>query len=89
MGALELLRLRQQRQQQQVASEPVAVSQCHQQNTLVVIASDLLVKSDVNIANIPVCRCGYDRANLIPIHNGQSERADCARCGRFLAFTRW
>ncbi|MBN2024923.1 MAG: hypothetical protein JW809_19255 [Pirellulales bacterium] len=37
----------------------------------------------------PVCRCGSTTWRDVPIHNGQSVRRDCARCGRFLDFPRW
>ena len=36
-----------------------------------------------------VCRCGSTEWNHVLIHDGQSERADCKRCGRFGRFTRW
>ena len=37
----------------------------------------------------PVCRCGSAVWRDVPIHNGQSTRRDCARCGRFIDFSRW
>jgi hypothetical protein len=37
----------------------------------------------------PVCRCGSTTWRDIPIHDGQSTRRDCARCRRFIGFTRW
>jgi hypothetical protein len=36
-----------------------------------------------------VCRCGSTTWRDVPIHNGQSVRRDCGRCGRFLAFPVW
>ncbi len=35
------------------------------------------------------CDCGGAMYRETAIHGGQSVRRDCARCGRFLAFTRW
>lgn len=37
----------------------------------------------------PVCRCGSAAWRDVSIHNGQSVRRDCARCGRFLDFPVW
>ncbi|NLF09477.1 MAG: hypothetical protein GX594_16075 [Pirellulaceae bacterium] len=37
----------------------------------------------------PVCRCGSTVWRDVPIHNGQSVRRDCGRCGRFLDFPVW
>jgi hypothetical protein len=37
----------------------------------------------------PVCRCGSTAWRGIPIHNGQSVRRDCSRCGRFIGFPIW
>ena len=37
----------------------------------------------------PVCRCGSTRCSDVPIHNGQSVRRDCGRCGRFIEFPVW
>ncbi len=34
-------------------------------------------------------RCGSDQCNDVPIHDGQSLRRDCGRCGRFLGWPRW
>lgn len=36
-----------------------------------------------------VCRCGSTTWRDVAIHDGQSVRQDCARCGRFLRFTVW
>jgi len=36
-----------------------------------------------------VCRCGSTTWRDIPIHDGQSIRRDCGRCGRFLDFAVW
>jgi hypothetical protein len=36
-----------------------------------------------------VCRCGSTRWRDVPIHDGQSVRRDCGRCGRFLEFPIW
>jgi hypothetical protein len=37
----------------------------------------------------PCDRCGCRDFVDVPIHDGQSVRRDCARCGRMLAFPRW
>jgi hypothetical protein len=37
----------------------------------------------------PVCRCGSAAWRDVPIHNGQSVRRDCSRCGRFIDFPVW
>jgi hypothetical protein len=37
----------------------------------------------------PVCRCGSTTWRDVAIHDGQSTRRDCARCGRFIDFSRW
>ncbi len=37
----------------------------------------------------PVCRCGSTTWHEVAIHDGQSTRRDCARCGRFIDFSRW
>jgi hypothetical protein len=37
----------------------------------------------------PVCRCGSTTWLDVAIHDGQSTRRDCARCGRFIDFSRW
>ena len=36
-----------------------------------------------------VCRCGSTAWRDAPIHDGQSVRRDCSRCGRFIKFTNW
>lgn len=36
-----------------------------------------------------VCRCGCDTWHDVPIHDGQSVRRDCAKCGRFIEFPIW
>ena len=36
-----------------------------------------------------VCRCGSTMWLDVAIHDGQSTRRDCARCGRFIEFSRW
>lgn len=36
-----------------------------------------------------VCRCGSTAWMDTPIHEGQSIRRDCRRCGRFLGFPKW
>lgn len=36
-----------------------------------------------------VCRCGSTTWRDVSIHDGQSVRRDCGRCGRFLAFPVW
>ena len=43
------------------------------------------------IINLPttgktVCRCGSTTWRDVPIHDGQSVRRDCGRCGRFIDF---
>lgn len=35
------------------------------------------------------CRCGSTEWKDTPIHDGQSIRRDCRRCGRFLGFPQW
>lgn len=35
------------------------------------------------------CRCGCPTWLDIAIHNGQSARRDCGRCGRFVGFPLW
>jgi hypothetical protein len=35
------------------------------------------------------CRCGSTSWEDVPIHNGQSMRRDCVRCGRFIGFPVW
>ena len=35
------------------------------------------------------CRCGATAWRDVPIHNGQSVRRDCGRCGRFIDFPVW
>jgi hypothetical protein len=37
----------------------------------------------------PACRCGSTEWRHVLIHDRQSTRRDCARCGKFLRFTRW
>ena len=37
----------------------------------------------------PVCRCGSTTWRDVPIHDGQSSRRDCGRCGRFINFSVW
>ena len=36
-----------------------------------------------------ICRCGSSEWIDTPIHNGQSRRRDCARCGRHIGFPWW
>lgn len=36
-----------------------------------------------------LCRCGATERRTVPIHNGQSLRRDCGRCGRFVEFLVW
>ena len=40
-------------------------------------------------AAIAVCRCGSTTWRDVPVHDGRSTRRDCARCGRFIDFSRW
>jgi hypothetical protein len=40
-------------------------------------------------AAMAVCRCGSTAWHDVPIHGGRSTRRDCARCGRFIDFSRW
>ena len=40
-------------------------------------------------AAIAVCRCGSTAWQDVLIHDGRSTRRDCARCGRFIDFSRW
>jgi hypothetical protein len=60
----------------------------------------LLRASDFDIDSAPdaepapacataVCRCGATAWRDVPIHNGQSIRRDCGRCGRFIDFPNW
>ena len=37
----------------------------------------------------PICRCGSTTWRDVLIHNEQSVRRDCSRCGRFLDFPLW
>jgi hypothetical protein len=37
----------------------------------------------------PVCRCGSTERRNVPIHDGQSVRRDCDKCGRFIDFPVW
>jgi len=37
----------------------------------------------------PICRCGSTTWREVPIHDEQSIRQDCARCGRFIDFSIW
>ncbi len=37
----------------------------------------------------PVCRCGSTTSVEVLIHEGRSIRRDCARCARFIDFSRW
>ena len=37
----------------------------------------------------PACRCGSTTWRDVPIHDGQSVRRDCGRCGRFIDFPIW
>ena len=37
----------------------------------------------------PVCRCGSTTWRDVPIHDGQSIRRDCGKCGRLVCFPRW
>jgi len=37
----------------------------------------------------PVCRCGSTTWRDVPIHDGQSIRRDCGRCGKFMGFPVW
>ena len=36
-----------------------------------------------------ICRCGSTTWRGVPIHDGQSVRRDCGRCGRFIDFPIW
>jgi len=36
-----------------------------------------------------VCRCGSTHCRDVLIHNGESVRRDCGRCGKFLGFPVW
>jgi hypothetical protein len=36
-----------------------------------------------------ICRCGSTTWREVPIHDGQSIRRDCGRCGRFLGWPLW
>jgi TubC N-terminal docking domain len=38
---------------------------------------------------VAVCRCGSTTWRDVPIHDGQSLRRDCGRCGRFIDFPVW
>lgn len=38
---------------------------------------------------IAACRCGSTTWHDVPIHDGRSTRRDCARCARFIDFSRW
>lgn len=42
------------------------------------------------VQSAPRCRrCGSAATLDVTIHEGASTRRDCARCGRFIAFTAW
>ena len=45
--------------------------------------------TDKAAATKVVCRCGSTGWRDVPIHDGQSVRRDCDRCGRFLDFLVW
>jgi hypothetical protein len=45
--------------------------------------------SDGNVMARTACRCGSWEARDVLIHDGQSVRRDCVRCGRFLEFPVW
>lgn len=45
--------------------------------------------ADRTLTAKPVCRCGSTKWRDVSIHEGQSTRRDCARCGRFIDFSRW
>jgi TubC N-terminal docking domain len=36
-----------------------------------------------------ICRCGSTTWRDVPIHDGQSSRRDCGKCGRFIEFSIW
>lgn len=36
-----------------------------------------------------ICRCGSSTWRDVAIHDGQSTRRDCGRCGRFIEFPIW
>ena len=49
--------------------------------------TDAITRTDHN----PDCcqRCGSRQFRNVEIHNGRSQRQDCARCGRFHSFPLW
>ena len=66
--------------------------------TLLLRASDFDIDSAPDAEPAPaaldgptkeVCRCGSTTWRDVPIHDGQSKRRDCGRCGRFIDFSIW
>ena len=67
--------------------------------TLLIRASDLDIDSAPDAEPAPIinpattteqiCRCGSTTWRDVPIHDGQSVRRDCGRCGRFIDFPVW
>lgn len=45
--------------------------------------------TDIVSTGKPVCRCGSTTWRDVAIHDSQSVRRDCARCGRFLGWPLW
>jgi TubC N-terminal docking domain len=64
---------------------------------LLELADRLRQRSDVNPTRVgatatlstSACQCGSTTWRDVPIHNGQSVRRDCGRCGRFVNFPIW
>ncbi len=50
---------------------------------------DIQTVSSTTGAEVAICRCGSTTWHDVPIHDGRSTRRDCARCGRFIDFSRW
>jgi hypothetical protein len=67
--------------------------------TLLLRASDFSVDNAPEAGPAPIidpatnteqiCRCGSTTSRDVPIHDGQSTRRDCGRCGRFIEFPIW
>jgi hypothetical protein len=50
---------------------------------------DIQTVSSTTGTEVAICRCGSTAWQDVLIHDGRSTRRDCARCGRFIDFSRW